>query len=169
MSALRLKANAAPTRTRSVLFCAALASFVLTLPCATLAQDAEGKDHSQMDHSRMDHENMQHDQRATPKAESMPEGQRSESMQQMDMGSMQGGKAPPDARDPDAYAEGLKHGPMRGMDMADDALFGRLLIDKLEYAHSKDGNSQVIDAQAWYTRTAPVRSPVTAWSRISSR
>lgn len=65
------------------------------------------------------------------------------------MGRMQGGKAPADARDPDAYSDGLKSHPMPAMDMADDALFTRLLVDKLEYAHSNDGNAQTLEAQAW--------------------
>ena len=38
-------------------------------------------------------------------------------MNSMQMGPMQGGKPPPDARDPDAYSDGLRHGLMRGMDM----------------------------------------------------
>ena len=63
------------------------------------------------------------------------------------MGPMQGGKPPADARDPDAYAEGVPRGHMRGMDMADDNLYGFALLDKLEYA----GQATLrLDAQAWY-------------------
>ncbi|MEP6840790.1 MAG: copper resistance protein B [Bradyrhizobium sp.] len=66
----------------------------------------------------------------------------------MDMqGPMQGGTPPLDARDPDAYAEGVTRGPMRGMDMADDASHAYLLLDKLEVARER---SLRFDAQAWY-------------------
>jgi copper resistance protein B len=68
----------------------------------------------------------------------------------MDMGAMQGGPPPSDARDPDAYSDGLSLGPMAGMDMADDHRYGQLLIDRLEATHSKDGNGQAFDLQAWY-------------------
>ncbi len=102
-------------------------------------------DHSQMDHGqedqgKIDHDAMDHDMTHSG----------GDSMSGMDMGSMQGGKAPPDARDPDAYAEGVDSGPMRGMDMADDAWFGRLLIDKLEYVKSREPDAGVLDAHAWY-------------------
>ncbi len=65
------------------------------------------------------------------------------------MQSMQGGKAPPGARDPDAYADGLENGHMPGMDMADDATHFRVLLDRVEQFHSSAGNGQAVDAQAW--------------------
>jgi copper resistance protein B len=65
----------------------------------------------------------------------------------MDMGPMQGGKPPPDARDPDAYAEGLTYGRIRGMDMADGNLYGFLLLDKLEYVQK---GTVRLDGEAWY-------------------
>ena len=70
-----------------------------------------------------------------------------ESMDAMEMGPMQGGQPPADARDPNAYADGLKHGPMPGMDMADNAPFGYVLLDKFEYVRKR---SFRLDAQAWY-------------------
>ena len=73
------------------------------------------------------------------------------SMQGMDMSSMQGGSAPPDARSAD-YSDGYRYGPMRGMDMPDNALLGMVLLDQLEYAHSAHGNAEFIDGQAWYGR-----------------
>ncbi len=66
------------------------------------------------------------------------------------MKSMQGGAAPADARDPDAYADGERHGPMPGMDMADDATFSRLLLDRFEAFRRPGENGQAIDAQAWF-------------------
>ncbi len=67
------------------------------------------------------------------------------------MGSMQGGSAPPDARDPDAYADGLTLGPMRGMDMADNDPYAQLLLDQFEGYRSSSGEAGIrFDAQAWY-------------------
>lgn len=72
-------------------------------------------------------------------------------MQEMKMGRMQGGKAPPDARDPDAYSSGLKRQPMHGMEMADDELFGSISVNELEYGDSRrSGHSQSLDMEAWY-------------------
>lgn len=72
------------------------------------------------------------------------------SMEGMEMSSMQGGKAPPDARSPD-YSDGYRHTDMQGMAMSDHAKIGMLLIDQLEYAHDNHGNNAgFLDAQAWY-------------------
>lgn len=65
------------------------------------------------------------------------------------MKSMQGGSAPPDARDPDAYADGLKTGRMAGPDMADDALYSRVMLDRVEAFRTGDSHGQAVDAQAW--------------------
>jgi copper resistance protein B len=67
-----------------------------------------------------------------------------------EMGAMQGGKAPPNARDPDAYAEGLTKTTMPGMALADDERYGRVLINELEYTKSDGKSGQAIDAEAWY-------------------
>jgi copper resistance protein B len=70
----------------------------------------------------------------------------------MDHGSMQGGSASPDARDPHAYSGGYDFGP-RKLQLADEHSFGSLLVDNLEYMRG-DGNSSVeYDLQAWYGRT----------------
>src|SRR6185437_830091 len=72
------------------------------------------------------------------------------SMQGMDMSSMQGGNAPPGARSGD-YSNGYTYGPLTGMDMLDDSRQGMLLLDQLEYVHSRDGgNAAVVDGRAWY-------------------
>jgi copper resistance protein B len=108
-----------------------------------------------MDHSSMP--GMEHGQMpavpempamaAEPSTEIAPmEGMDTDSM----MKSMQGGPPPADARDPDAYADGMMNGPMPGMNMADDASHARVLIDRVEQFHSGDGNGQAIDAQAWF-------------------
>jgi copper resistance protein B len=70
----------------------------------------------------------------------------------MDMGSMQGGSAPPDARDPHAYSDGYDFGPYQ-LRMADTHSLASLLVDRLETARG-DGNSfTAYDLQAWYGRT----------------
>jgi len=127
-------------------------SLVLTLDCQPVAQafgaESDGRSMEGMDHdggNDSDHAGMDHSQMPGMK---MPPGEK-QSVNK-DMGAMHGGKAPPDARDPDAYAEGLQPGPMHGMDMADDALFARVLIDKFEFAHGEDADAQLISAQAWY-------------------
>jgi copper resistance protein B len=72
-------------------------------------------------------------------------------MHDVDMSSMQGGRAPPDARDPD-YSEGQSMSTMPGMSdsMNDSARFGKVLIDQLEYVHSANANGVALDAQAYY-------------------
>ena len=70
----------------------------------------------------------------------------------MDMGSMQGGSPPPDARDPHAYAEGYDFGPMK-LRLADTHSLGALLVDNLEAVRSDGNTSAAYDLQAWYGRT----------------
>ena len=73
-----------------------------------------------------------------------------DAMQGMDMSSMQGGNAPPDARSGD-YSDGYAYGPMPGMHMADDSGQFMLLLDQLEYGRSRDGgNTAFVDGDAWY-------------------
>ena len=68
----------------------------------------------------------------------------------MPMGAMQGGAPPSDARDPDAYADGLELEHLPGMDMADDAKHLYVLIDRLEATRTHGEHGQSLDAQAWY-------------------
>jgi copper resistance protein B len=72
-------------------------------------------------------------------------------MSRMDMSSMQGGRPPPDARNPD-YSEGQSMSTMPGMatSMNDDAPFGKLLIDQLEYVDGSDANGGALDGQAYF-------------------
>ena len=74
-----------------------------------------------------------------------------EAMPGMDHGSMQGGSAPPDARDPHANSGGYDFGPLK-LRMADERNVGFLLVDNLEAARSKDNTSAEYDLQAWYGR-----------------
>lgn len=49
------------------------------------------------------------------------------------------------------YSDGYTYGSMPGMDMLDEAHQGKLLLDQLEYAHSRNGNNAVaIDGEGWY-------------------
>lgn len=74
------------------------------------------------------------------------------SIQGMDMSTMRGGSAPPDARSPD-YSDGYGYGPMPGLGMHDNPPIAMLLLNQLEYVHVRDGgNAVAIDGQAWYGR-----------------
>jgi copper resistance protein B len=86
-----------------------------------------------------------------PPATAQPEQLPVHDMGNMDTSSMQGGRAPADARDPD-YSEGQTMSMLPGMadSMDDEARFGKLLIDQLEYVHSEDANGIAVDAQAYY-------------------
>lgn len=66
------------------------------------------------------------------------------------MPSMQAENEPAGGRSPD-YSDGYTYGPMAGVDMRDDPTVGMLLLDRLEYAHSRDGgDATAIDGEAWY-------------------
>jgi copper resistance protein B len=70
----------------------------------------------------------------------------------MDMRSMQGGSAPPDARDPHAYADGQDFGPY-SLRLGDMHSLGSLLADNFEVVRSDDNSFAAYDLQAWYGRT----------------
>ncbi len=104
----------------------------------------QGMDHSEM--KGMDHSQME------GMDDSEMKGMEHSKMEGMDMGSMnmQGGSAPPDARDPD-YSDGVSSGPMIGMDgMHGHSRLASVLIDQLEQFNGDDENGQSINAQAWY-------------------
>lgn len=97
-----------------------------------------------------------------PAAPSMPEMDRGamsdsapdtgQDMGGMDHGSMQGGSAPPDARDPHAYSGGQDFGPIPPPRMGDMHNFSGLLMDRLERASTRDNAFTAYDLQAWYGR-----------------
>lgn len=77
----------------------------------------------------------------------------------MQQGSMQGGEAPADARDPHAYSGGytLDSGPYalpgpRQLRLGDEHSIGSLLVDRLETVRTSDNTSTAYDLQAWYGR-----------------
>ena len=57
----------------------------------------------------------------------------------MDMGRMQGGKAPPDARNSDDYADGYRNSTLPGYEMADKLSIPKVLVHELEFASGNEG------------------------------
>ncbi|PCE39521.1 copper resistance protein CopB, partial [Rhizorhabdus dicambivorans] len=57
----------------------------------------------------------------------------------MDMGSMQGGQAPPDARNSDDYADGYRNSTLPGYEMADKLSIPKILVDELEFTSGNEG------------------------------
>jgi len=97
----------------------------------------------------MDHSGMNHDGVTSGKADDM-------SKMNHDGGeslSMQGGWAPPDARDPHAYSEGYDFGPIPRPHMGDEELIGSLLVDRLESATTRGNTAMTYDWQAWFGNT----------------
>lgn len=68
-------------------------------------------------------------------------------------GAMQGGSAPADARDPDAYSGGYGFGPIPRPRFADEQNFASLRMDRLEAVRSDNNTSGLYDLQAWFGRT----------------
>jgi copper resistance protein B len=67
--------------------------------------------------------------------------------------SMQGGSAPPNARDPHAYSDGYDFGPIPRPKMGDEDNFGSLLVDRIESATTRGSTAMTYDWQAWYGQT----------------
>ncbi|UGB39535.1 copper resistance protein B [Frateuria soli] len=69
----------------------------------------------------------------------------------MEMGPMQGGSPPADARDPD-YSAGVGLGPSHGLDMAmeDNPRLTKVMLNQLEAFHGKDSSGQRWEAEGWY-------------------
>ena len=90
----------------------------------------------------MDHAGMGHTMDASPSMQNPMSG--------MNMDSMQGGDAPPDARSPD-YSDGEGYGAMEPH-MHGNGAVGKLLLDQLEAVHGRDGNAQAWEVEGWYGR-----------------
>lgn len=65
----------------------------------------------------------------------------------MEHGSMR--SAP---RDPNAYADGYDFGPIPRPRLGDEHNFASLMMDRLEWVHTKDAAAASYDLQAWYGR-----------------
>ncbi len=95
-----------------------------------------------MDHSRMDHGSKQNS--APETAPDMNSGP----------ARMQGGAAPPNARDPNAYSDGYDFRPMSGSRMmGSEHNFYSLLVDRFEAVRTSDNSSAAYDLRAWYGGT----------------
>lgn len=98
-----------------------------------------------MDHGKMDHGSM---------AEVAPTPAHDMQGMNPNVGPprMQGGSAPPDARDPHAYSDGYGFGPLARPRMGDEHSFGSLLVDRLESVRSDSNSSAAYDLKAWFGR-----------------
>ncbi|MGB3288612.1 MAG: copper resistance protein B [Burkholderiaceae bacterium] len=81
---------------------------------------------------------------------------------EMDHGDMQmqGGSAPPDARDPDAYSGGYVRNagkyalpPSDALIMSDMHNFGSVNVDRLEYVRARGEEWTAYEGEAWYGST----------------
>jgi len=110
------------------------------------AADSDESSAPAVDHSQMDHSQMQHDGQhsSAPAADHAQHGSGP-----MDHGSMQGGSAPPDARDPNAYSEGLEFGKDR-LHVMDQHSFVGFLADRLEAVHNRDHTGLAYELRATY-------------------
>lgn len=79
-----------------------------------------------------------------PSSSSMSSGQG------MQMGPMQGGNPPPNARDPNAYNEGARFANLGNHEMNDNAPFWKVLLDKAEAAKGDGERGQNVELEAWY-------------------
>ncbi len=67
----------------------------------------------------------------------------------MKEGSMQGGAAPEDARDPNAYSGGYEYRGMAGWEETDEIVFSKVIADQLEYRNNDGNDSLRWDIQGW--------------------
>jgi copper resistance protein B len=109
-----------------------------------------------MDHSKMDHGSVPGADQDGKSGTAQGMGQDMSNMNHdgggMDHGSMQGGSAPPDARDPHAYSGGQDFGPIPPPRMGDTHLFHGLMVDRLERVRTRDNLSTEYELQGWFGR-----------------
>ncbi|TFL13559.1 copper resistance protein B [Pusillimonas caeni] len=152
-------------------------------PASSAPADAAsmpGMDHSKMNMPGMDHGTMNMKSTpATKPAEAMPGmnhgqantapaatahdmGAMNTSGGEMDHGDMQmqGGSAPPDARDPDAYSDGYVRNagkyalpPSEALVMSDMHNFGSVRFDRFEYVRARGEEWAAYEGEAWYGST----------------
>lgn len=102
-----------------------------------MSSSMDSMDHSKMQHSQPDHEMKK--MAADNEMESTPM-------------SMQGGDAPPNARDPHAYSDGYDFGLIPRPVLADEHNFASLLVNRFEQVKTTDNTASNYDLQAWYGR-----------------
>tara|TARA_R110000782_G_scaffold62155_7_gene127840 strand:- start:1108 stop:1977 length:870 start_codon:yes stop_codon:yes gene_type:complete len=64
-------------------------------------------------------------------------------------GSMQGGDAPADARDPNAQSGGYEYRGMAGWEETDEIVFSKIISDQLEFRNNDGGDTLRWDIQGW--------------------
>jgi len=106
----------------------------------TWAQDTQMK--PDVGHSQADHGN----------APAATDAQAGNTGPAMDHGAMQGGSAPPDARDPHAYSDGLDFGAHRHQPHSDQMSFASLSVDRLEAVRSREQTHAAYDLRFRYGR-----------------
>ena len=157
----------------------AIVVVTLALAGAVRAQDtSEAMDHSEhlnpsgesMDSSEMESGEMDHSGHMEPSDEMDHSGHAMDSVEADDStpmdhsghatqteetatASMEMSIDDDDLRDPHAYAEGEDFGPLGRPHLLDEAHFGAVLIDRLEYVQSSDNSWLAFSGQAWYGGT----------------
>ncbi len=99
-----------------------------------------------------DHSQMTHGDAAAGKTGDMSSMKRGDGGMDHGSMSMQGGSAPPDARDPHAYSGGYAFGPDRELRMGDEQYFYSILFDRLEAARTRDRTTGQYDLLARFGR-----------------
>lgn len=122
----------------------AVACALALLPIAPALAEPGGEpgDSPLHDHAQMASPPAAHAGHTQP-ADSLP-------MSSMEMGAMQGGRAPPDARDPNAYAEGYEYTGMPGMEQSDQIAVRMVFPEELEFVQGDDGDGFAWDVQTSY-------------------
>lgn len=115
-------------------------------------QHAEPSADAQQMHVTPPHEHSSHAMPTMQNKSSTAIPEMSSAGDNMKMAPMQGGQAPADARDPNAYSDGYGSGPLAPHHMGDQHNFGALLVEKLEAVHTNDNTSRAYDVKAWFGR-----------------
>jgi copper resistance protein B len=129
------------------------AVFLVTSPTMAAEPEAASPVHEQ--------EQDQHEHGSMPMEAGMEEGHDLEGDQPardgaesislgMDMGAMQGGRAPADARDPNAWADGYEYTGMPGFEQTDQMAIGLFLLDEFEFVSGNEGDGGAWSLQAAY-------------------
>lgn len=113
---------------------------VIALPMSAFAQPAQGQSPSPAAEPQAQAEHRDHGAMAMP-GMAMPgmEGPTPSASQTMDMGSMQGGRAPADARNSDDYSDGYTNSTLPNYEMADKLSVPKVLVEELEFVSGNEG------------------------------
>lgn len=120
-----------------------MASCVLLLAHAALAQEQQAPD-PHAAHAEAQAPPAEHSEHTRTPDRTSEEKQSTRDTEPMQMDAMRGGRAPPDARDPHAYANGYEYTGMPGLEKSDQVRFGYLLADEFEALSGNEG-----DGFAW--------------------